>query len=176
MLTEHPVCRARFVTARSVTAKCYGLVNLCGVLEGSGGGYMAVALEARWQRSRSGPLPKTFPAVTGHTVLQGHGVRRPTRSWARRPTETALGWCRRLEGGLFWCEHECAVDWPMQSVVAGMGTQPHWNPSDTSFAVKAAPTSRGNRRAKWLWGDIGNVVTLSQFVGMILVLLVTSRV
>lgn len=49
-------------------------------------------------------------------------------------------------------------------------------PTDTLVAVRPAPTLRGNRRAKWLWGDIGNVVTLSQFVGMILVLLVTSRV
>ena len=38
MLAEQPVCRARFVTARSVAAKCYGLVNLGGVLRDSGGG------------------------------------------------------------------------------------------------------------------------------------------
>jgi len=37
MLAEQSVCRARFVTAHSVAAKCYGLVNLGGVLRGPGG-------------------------------------------------------------------------------------------------------------------------------------------
>ena len=55
-----------------MTANCYGLVNLGEVLRSSWG-YRAASLEARWQRSRSGPLPKTFPMVMGHAVLQRHG-------------------------------------------------------------------------------------------------------
>jgi len=44
MLAEQPVCRARFVTARSVAVKCYGLVNLYDRIAGCG-------------QSRAGPLP-----------------------------------------------------------------------------------------------------------------------
>ena len=49
-------------------------------------------------------------------------------------------------------------------------------PTDTSVAVRPAPTQARVVGPGWLWGDIGNVVTWSQFDGMILVLLVTSRV
>ena len=77
MLAEHPVCRVRFVTARSVAAKCYGLVNL----GGEGGGLWAVAgrpAARGGHHSRLKPLPKTLPSVMGHAVLQqaaGHQSR-----------------------------------------------------------------------------------------------------
>jgi len=83
-------------------------------------------------------LAKVLVRLTTQDIPFGHGARCPATSRARRPTEIAPDWCARLEGGLFWCGRECAVGWPMQSVVAGMGTQPYWNPSDTSFAVRPA--------------------------------------
>jgi hypothetical protein len=68
------------------------------------GAYRAVVLKARRQGSRSGPQPAgaSFAVKTA-----------PTTPWARRPKETALGWCARLEDGLFWCGRECAVGWPV---------------------------------------------------------------
>ena len=110
MLAEYPVCRACFVTARSVAAKCYGLVNLYDRIAGCG--------QARCPRGASFAV-KTAPTTGGRTSIAvrpatqdtpfGHGARCPTKSRARRPAETALDWCAGLLGGLFWCGRECAT-------------------------------------------------------------------
>lgn len=101
MLAEHPVCRARFVKARSVAAKCYGLVNLMECLEVPGA-YREAALEAR----RHSAGAKVVVRPTTQDIPYGHGARCPTNSaetsFSARPALTSLGCTAHWVGARDW--------------------------------------------------------------------------